>query len=355
MRSTSIAIVVLACGTAAAGTPRDTGNDLLRHLRDGAGASLFADKVELGAMWFADPDCAARFDKPMKLAGSFDGPALADCLRANRPKAAEVVHGTIALRFQSGLLIAVTTDSDGAITKLGYFDTVRADAQLPTIEGDCRHETAIFEFQPSGAVVNQIVKRGIDANATIKICLDADGNPGKPRVVAASKYAAFDKEAAAYTSKMMFGSIKLGGTAVAACELFTFNAYAEGVEGGVVGGDPDWCDAAPAMPPPPPAPPQNVPPTVLEAQRIAGDKLILPDEATKKQIVDSGKTRVVGSFKLCVDVQGAIASVSTLKSTGFPAYDKLLRDGMQTWQYKPFAVNGRAVPVCTAVTFIYSP
>ena len=24
------------------------------------------------------------------------------------------------------------------------------------------------------------------------------------------------------------------------------------------------------------------------------------------------------------------------------------------WRYKPYLVNGKAVPVCTAVTFIYS-
>ena len=28
---------------------------------------------------------------------------------------------------------------------------------------------------------------------------------------------------------------------------------------------------------------------------------------------------------------------------------------MRAWKYKPLLANGRAVPVCTAVTFIYSP
>jgi hypothetical protein len=26
---------------------------------------------------------------------------------------------------------------------------------------------------------------------------------------------------------------------------------------------------------------------------------------------------------------------------------------MRTWRYRPFMVNGRRVPVCTSVTFIY--
>ena len=44
-----------------------------------------------------------------------------------------------------------------------------------------------------------------------------------------------------------------------------------------------------------------------------------------------------------------------LKSTGFPAYDnKILSKMRGEWRYKPYMVNGKAVPVCTAVTFIYS-
>lgn len=51
---------------------------------------------------------------------------------------------------------------------------------------------------------------------------------------------------------------------------------------------------------------------------------------------------------------GAVGSVTQLKSTGFPAYDaKIIRE-MKQWGYKPYLVNGKAVPVCTAVTFIYT-
>jgi len=54
-------------------------------------------------------------------------------------------------------------------------------------------------------------------------------------------------------------------------------------------------------------------------------------------------------------VGGAVTSVKMLKGTGFPAYDNKIQSKMNgEWKYKPYAVNGRAVPVCTAVTFIYS-
>ena len=125
---------------------------------------------------------------------------------------------------------------------------------------------------------------------------------------------------------------------------------AGGVAGGVVG-----APQPPPPPPPPPQPPQNVPPTMLEGSRIAGDKMITPDDVTKTEIQRSGKDRVIGSFKLCLTVDGSISGVTMLKSTGFGAYDTKIQTKMRgEWRYRPYMVNGKAVPVCTAVTFIYS-
>jgi protein TonB len=122
-----------------------------------------------------------------------------------------------------------------------------------------------------------------------------------------------------------------------------------GTIGGVVGAPP------PPPPPPPPAAPQNVPPTLLEGSRIAGEKMIVPDDVTKTEIQRSGKSKIIGSFKLCINASGAVTSVTMLKSSGFPAYDSKIQGKMRNeWKYRPYAVNGRAVPVCTAVTFIYS-
>ena len=82
--------------------------------------------------------------------------------------------------------------------------------------------------------------------------------------------------------------------------------------------------------------------------------LILPDEETKKEITKSGKDKIIGSFKLCVDPQGNVTHVKMLKATTFEAYDVKLLRTMRTWKYRPYLVNGQAVPVCTAVTFIYA-
>jgi periplasmic protein TonB len=130
-----------------------------------------------------------------------------------------------------------------------------------------------------------------------------------------------------------------------------------GVEGGVAGGVTGGVVSAPPPPPPPPppAPPQNVAPTALEQQRVSGEKQISPDDVTKTEIGRSGKTKLVASFKICLATSGAISNITMLKSSGFPAYDqKLTREMRSTWKYRPFMVNGKAAPVCTAVTFIYS-
>ena len=105
---------------------------------------------------------------------------------------------------------------------------------------------------------------------------------------------------------------------------------------------------------PPPRVPTNVAPTLLEGSRIAGNKVIIPDDATKAAFAESGKAKMIASLKLCIDETGAVTTVSLLKSSGFAAYDKKLEREMRLWTYRPYLVNGAAVPVCTAVTFIYS-
>jgi hypothetical protein len=94
---------------------------------------------------------------------------------------------------------------------------------------------------------------------------------------------------------------------------------------------------------------------MLEGSRIAGTKDIVPDDVTKTEIQRSGKDKIVTSYKLCITVGGDVSNVQMLKSSTFPAYDaKIQRTIKGEWRYRPYAVNGKVVPVCTAVTFIYS-
>jgi hypothetical protein len=100
--------------------------------------------------------------------------------------------------------------------------------------------------------------------------------------------------------------------------------------------------------------PANVSPVSLDALRIAGSKNIVPDARTRTAISRAGFSRLVGTFKVCVTQRGRIASVTQLKSTGAYSYDRRIERGIREWRYRPMEVNGEPVPVCTAVTFIYS-
>ncbi|HEX3764020.1 MAG TPA: protein kinase [Kofleriaceae bacterium] len=133
--------------------------------------------------------------------------------------------------------------------------------------------------------------------------------------------------------------------------------------------------AAPTMPPPPPpsaptpavtaaipppaapAPvaPQVVAAAALEANRSSGEKNITPDSATMDAITRSGNDKVISSYKMCVGADGNINTVSLLKTSGFPAYDDKIQGTIRRdWHYRPYLVNGKATPVCTALRFVYS-
>jgi len=113
--------------------------------------------------------------------------------------------------------------------------------------------------------------------------------------------------------------------------------------------------AVPPPPPPPPLrpPPRNVAPGILEANRIGGDREIPPDEATRAEMAQARKEKLVGSYKLCVDVTGGVSSVTQLKFTGFPAYDRALNARIRSWSFRPILTDGKPEPVCTVTTFSY--
>lgn len=104
----------------------------------------------------------------------------------------------------------------------------------------------------------------------------------------------------------------------------------------------------------------NLPPTVAKGLRVAGDEQILPDRSTQLAMVHDGKTTVRGTFQLCVDDTGSIASVRRLASTGYQDYDAALMDGMRGWRYRPYQLESppgsgllTPAPMCTVQVFVY--
>jgi hypothetical protein len=69
----------------------------------------------------------------------------------------------------------------------------------------------------------------------------------------------------------------------------------------------------------------------------------------------AGADTLVSTYKICVTSEGAINTVTQIRSTGFPAYDEKIRSTIRhDWRYRPYVVNGKPTPVCTALRFAYS-
>ena len=204
-----------------------------------------------------------------------------------------------------------------------------------------------------------LTKKAIDVSATdhveavVTVCVD---DKGKLKVLAKSDDPAYAQEVERVAAAWSITPFMLGEKAIEACTSLSVGYPASRISVPLQMRLP-----SPPPPPPPASPavanptgPQNVAPTLLEGSRIAGERVILPDDKTKTAITASKRDKVIGSFKLCLDTTGAITSVVALKSSGFPDYDaKIIRE-MNKWTYRPYHVDGKAVPVCTAVTFIYS-
>jgi len=98
----------------------------------------------------------------------------------------------------------------------------------------------------------------------------------------------------------------------------------------------------------------NVPPMVLQGMRISGETQVHAPDTVKTMMLRDGRDRTVGALKLCIATDGGISSVSIASSTKYEAYDAKLVAAARAWRYRPYTVNGRPMPVCGVVTFVYT-
>lgn len=97
-----------------------------------------------------------------------------------------------------------------------------------------------------------------------------------------------------------------------------------------------------------------VPDRVLEARRVSGARDIQPARRDARAIGRSGR-RVFAIVKLCLDDRGVPACIEFYRRSGYPEWDDRLVDGMRTWRYTPYLLNGQPQPVCAKITFLYVP
>ncbi len=387
--------------------PVDVGAELGAAIRARSAprvAKLLAGSVKNYGIWFADAACAKQFGAPGVVTGP-DLQAFARCLAQLKLLATTRQPGATdnaILTYDPGVELELF-HTGGRVQWIGFQYQTAADRGRPTLTVQ-----AFEALRKAGkSNLDDLVSTRLDpvlerakvdsVSAWIKLCLDDEGaldhvlvrNTDAPPGQGGKVSTAFE---VAIQRHWRFRPFASRGKAMAVCTmaLLTYPASRaplvetlppalqpsfslgpdakagddeEGEEGGVEG-DVDGevggvvggvVGGPPPPPPPPPGPtPQVIPPTLLEGSRISGNKNIVPDAATKAAITRSGKDKLVGSYKLCVSEQGTVTAVVMLKSTGFADYDTKIVREMNQWAYKPYVVNGKAVPVCTAVTFIYS-
>jgi hypothetical protein len=334
------------------------------------------ENVLVHGMWFPHAGCTKRFGKERTIKKA-ERATFARCFaklerQATTRKSAN--DSAQILTYAPGIEVELGFDKD----ELYYAGYPHAKpSNVPTITAQ-----AFEGLRKTGSTnVDKLVAAKLDAAAKqgplaawIEVCLDAKG-----AMTATVAEASSPESGAAFlaaTADWTFRPFVARKTAMPVCSLslLTYPAAAAptteilprwwipdvgevdglGVPGGVMGGAVGtWTPGAGYGAPPPP--PQNVPPSLLEGLRTSGSITIEPDDVTKTEIVRSGKTKIIGAFKMCLDASGSVSYVAQLKTTGFAAYDsKILRE-MKTWTYRPFTVNGKSTPACTAVTFIYTP
>ncbi len=99
--------------------------------------------------------------------------------------------------------------------------------------------------------------------------------------------------------------------------------------------------------------PEKITIDTLAALRTSGDTQIRLPPSVLRALADQGVRRVDVMVRLCLSPAGTPQSVEILSSSGNAEADDRVRDGVRTWRYRPYAVNGRAVPACAGVLMRY--
>jgi len=339
--------------------------DAIRHRDAGAVQAMLGDPIVYDGLWFPDAACAKRFGTK-GTAEKADVRTLAGCLARQKlmvtTRRSGLAGGAI-MTFDPGVELELVFKNDRVSYIAGESprDTTRG---LPTLTVQAFEALRLAGTTRLDDELRD--KLAAPASAWVSVCLDKTG-VATTQVLEAKPASSSDAFLAAIAG-WRFRPFEVRKVPTAACALSLLSypmASAPAIEALPLRSipnpvvertyDDDLMDVLDFTGVPISASPQNVPPTLLEQNRIRGSKQIDPDTSTKAEILKAGRTSTVASLKLCVDAKGSVSAVTILKSSGFPAYDAKLLLETRRWAYKPFLVRGTPAPVCTAATFIYRP
>jgi hypothetical protein len=349
------AVLVVACGPGIKQAPhtsptQDFATAFANASRTGDVATLrkmMGPYVTLGGLWFPDPTCQREFAGTGEIGGGrLD--ELARCLMT--------IKLTVSPRKDSLPDVAVLTYDPGFEIEARFIDKVDGpwlswigyearrelvDA-LPTISPDALESLRTGgQREPAVAGLAAGPQQDDVPYAWVKMCIDAEGKVTGTHVREASSPAA----ARVFTAAIADWSFKPfapAGQPLPVCAMVVIaNPLAKAL-------------AHATVPLPTLTPEGRIVIGSANLHRTAGNKFVVPDDKTKTAIQKAGISRVSGTFQFCINGDGHVEDLAMLRSTGVPPYDgKILRE-ISHWEYAPYIDEGKPVPVCTAVTFIYS-
>jgi TPR repeat protein len=322
-------------------------------------ARLVPDDIHILNLWFADPGCQAQFSGEFVL-NAANQPAFLRCLATLDVyiQSPTYRHQQAGLVYDPGIGVSVGV-WDGAIHRIAGTLSPSRDPAVAPVSSDtlASHRIAgTHVVTPEQAVHDSLARSKKEvAFARLYVCVDQTGKPIEITVADRSTgYDSYVHAVEAVAAQWRFRPFLAHGKPISVCAFDLF-AYPPDREFQIA--------PKPAQPPSTggaaretttSGAPPNVAPTAVEARRIAGIRNILPDDRTKTEISRSGRSKLVGSFKVCLQETGDVANVTLLKSTGFVEYDRTIVRTIYDWLYTPFLIDGVPARVCTAVTFIYS-
>jgi hypothetical protein len=376
MRAGLFSMALIACGAGSSSVRVETKASLQKVLADAARdersmRALLRGSVVNGGVWFEDASCTAKF--PVGEIEEADFGELARCLVGLKlqPSPREDALGdVVVMTYAPGFEVEARVlqgDAGSALQWIGPSGRRSSDTLL-TISGDAFEALRIAgdrdgPLDPKHAATIELdladprpplTAPGVTpppprkhALAWLKVCIDEQGGVSSvdPYVTTSSK--AQDLFVAA-AKGWKFRPFLVSGQPMPVCAMSRL-VYPPGAG--------PMPETLPMPPPPSHAKKRALVLTsskLLEGKRIAGNINIQPDDRTKSRMASSGKRRVEGTFRVCIDEEGRVESVLPMRSTGFSAYDGVLLGSMRAWRYSPYKVDDQAIPVCTAVTFIFS-
>lgn len=349
------AVVSAACGPGIrdAQTPnatRDFATSFANASRVGDVAAvrkMMGPHVTIGGLWFSDPACQQEFAGTGEIAGGrLD--ELARCLTtvklAVSPRK-DALPDVAVLTYEPGLEIEarfVDQPSGPWLSWIGYEARQDQADALPTISPDTLESLRVAGTrEPAVSGLEAESQGGHYAYAWVKTCIDAEGKVTGTHVREASSVRAarvlpaaiadwaFKPFVPAGQPMPVCSMVLLGSPLAAALDHARIPFAMHTPEGRIV-----------------------VAPTSLHLRK--GNKVLVPDDDTKSEMAAYSPARWIGTFALCVDEAGHVGDLLMTKSTRSAAYDaKILRE-VARWEYEPYIDDGKPVPVCTTITFIYS-